>query len=131
MGLEPSDLAKVPAGVGRRELYGKVVSWHRDYGSVAIRVEYGGEPDGRYPEGYLKLLSRLPADLVADEADIDYVFLQVLSGLMEWSYHQTDPAGVKMAAYATAGVQARYRKGYHDTDFHANAGRSFLNDQSV
>ena len=57
---------------------------------------------------------------------MDFVFGQVIMGLMEWSYHQTDKDGVKLAAYAETAVRRRYPDFLMDPDYQTSCEQSFL-----
>jgi len=39
---------------------------------------------------------------------MDFIFREVLMGLMEWSCHDEDEFGIKMAAYAHFAINKKY-----------------------
>jgi hypothetical protein len=75
---------------------------------------------------FLRLLDNLPQPDKASQADMDFVFGEVIFGSMEWAYHDTDEEGVKMAAYAHFAVNAEYPKGFQDVRFRESRKSSRL-----
>lgn len=70
--------------------------------------------DDAYSKAYLDLVDALPSPKKATQEDMDFVFSAVISALMEWSYHETDEYGIKIAAYAHFALNKQYAKDFHD-----------------
>ena len=60
----------------------------------------GRSSDDPYVRCFFELVENLPDPEDASPEDIALVCIEVVSGLMEWAYHEEDRYGVKMAAYA-------------------------------
>ena len=45
---------------------------------------------------------------VASQQDMDFIFMEVITGLLEWSYYREDEFGIKMAAYAQFAINKKY-----------------------
>jgi hypothetical protein len=98
MGLLAGDLEEVPPKMTMRECYRRVYEWHKRHGSERIKAKYGR--DDAYSRTYAELLKSLPSPESASDADMAFVFGEVIYMLMEWAYHEEDDQGIKMAAYA-------------------------------
>jgi hypothetical protein len=59
----------------------------------------------------------LPPPSEATQTDMDFIFGEVISGLMEWSYGEEDENGIKIAEYAHLALKKQYIKGFHDEKF--------------
>ena len=103
MALNPGDLEKVPQTLSMRQCYERIHGWHRSDGVARLEQRYGG--NDAYAQSYRDLLSRLPAPAQATEADMAFVFNEVITNRMEWAYHQEDERGIKTAAYAHFALQ--------------------------
>ncbi|MEO0116832.1 MAG: hypothetical protein ABIK97_04725 [candidate division WOR-3 bacterium] len=112
MGLNPEDLAKVPKWMGEKECYKRIYDWHKKYGKRRIEEKHGF--DYAYSKAYLDFVDAIPSPSNATQEDMDFVFAEVIAGLMEWSYHEEDGNGIKMAAYAHFALNKKYPKGFHD-----------------
>lgn len=106
MGLLPGDLEKVPENFSRKDCYRRIYEWHKKFGRQKIKEKYKRE--NAYSKAYLDLLEKLPhPEDVSDEC-MDFIFGEVIYMLMEWSYHETDEYGIKMAAYAHFAINKKY-----------------------
>ena len=62
-------------------------------------------------------------------ADRDFIFGEVIYMLMEWSYHQEDGYGIKIAAYAHVALDKKYAGAIQNKDFNSNRSKSVLFDR--
>jgi hypothetical protein len=98
MGLSELDRLKVPKGLPIREYYKRIYEWYMKNKDKILNI--CKDPDSPYVSCYLELLNLLPDPSNASLEDIVLVCMEVMVGLMEWSYHKTDENGVKLGAYA-------------------------------
>ena len=124
MALNPGDLEKVPQGMSVRDCYERIYNWHKKYGETRLRERYGRDDD--YSKAYLDLLNRLTLPDKTTQNDMDFVFGEVISMLMEWSYHEEDGYGIKIAAYAHFALNKQYADGFHDKEFRKSREASEL-----
>jgi hypothetical protein len=124
MALNPGDLEKVPKGMSVKECYERIYNWHKKYGKTRVKERYGR--DDAYSEAYLDLLNILTSLDKATQNDMDFVFGEVISMLMEWSYHEEDEYGIKIAAYAHFALNKQYADGFHDEEFRKSREASEL-----
>ncbi len=104
------DFLRMPHGITVRECYGRIYVWHTVNG--AARVASIQRLDDGYIRDYRRLLGRLPVPELATAADMDFTFVQVIAGLMEWSYNTRDGHGIKIAAYAHYAINLEYGSGW-------------------
>ena len=123
MGLDRGDLEKVPKSLTVDEAYERIYVWHNKFGKQKLEQKKLSKP---YRESYLKLLGKIPSASKATQADKDFVFEQVISGLMEWAYHESDEHGIKTAAYAHFSLNRTYKNGFSNEEFRKSAGSSGL-----
>jgi hypothetical protein len=111
MGLNEGDLEKVPENFSIKECYERIYKWH-----MSLGLERISERDGirRLDEEYIlayrnliRALAQFPPDIASQE-DTDFIFREVIMGLMEWSYHKEDEFGIKMGAYAHFAINKKY-----------------------
>lgn len=100
MGLSPGDLEKVPNDLQLTEYYSRILRWHRTNKERIHEKMRKSHPEDPYIICYFELLEALPSSDIASAEDIAFVCTEVISGLMEWAYHEADSHGVKTAAYA-------------------------------
>jgi len=124
MGLNPGDLEKVPKEMSIKECYGRVYSWHKKYGKTKVEEKYGDNDVNS--RAYLDLINMLPSPNEVTQEDMDFVFGEVISKLMEWSYHEEDAYGIKIAAYAHFALNKQYDKGFGDEKFRKSRETSKL-----
>lgn len=124
MGLNPGDLEKVPKEMSVKECYERIYNWHKKYGKRKVKKRY--ERDNAYDKAYLGLVDVLPSANKASEEDMNFVFDNVISMLMEWSYHEEDEYGIKIAAYAHFAANKQYANGFYDREFRKSAEASRL-----
>ena len=124
MALNPGDLEKVPKEMSVKECYERIYNWHKKYGETRVREKY--EHDDAYSQAYLDLLNTLTLPDKATQNDMDFVFGEVISMLMEWSYHEEDEYGIKIAAYAHFALNKQYADGFHDEEFRKSREASEL-----
>ena len=115
MGLNPGDLRKVPKGMSVKECYERIYNWHKKHGKRRVKEKLGREDE--YVRAYLDLVDALPSPNKATQEDMDFVFGEVISNLMEWSYHEEDEYGIKIAAYAHFALNKQYPEGFKDEQF--------------
>jgi len=112
MGLYKGDLEKVPENLSVRDCYERIYRWHMKYGldevlkpdSIGRRVNAEDLLAYRDLWGYFHGFN--PG--VASQQDMDLIFMEVITGLLEWSYHREDEFGIKMAAYAQFAINKKY-----------------------
>jgi len=91
---------KALKGLTEMEGYRRIRLWHIN-NKRRIFEKYGyRKPDDPYVMCYQKLVDHLPDPKEATRADIAFLCIEVISGLMEWAYHEKDENGVKTSAYA-------------------------------
>jgi len=115
MGLNPGDLEKIPKEMSAKECYERIYNWHKKHGKRRVKEKYGRED--AYSRAYLNLVDALPSPNEATEEDMDFIFGEVISMLMEWSYHEEDEYGIKIGAYAHFALNKKYAKGFADEKF--------------
>jgi len=106
MGLYKGDLEKVPENFSIKDCYERIYRWHMSDG--LDRILKGRKVDRDYFASYAMLRFRLPPPGSVSQEDMDFIFREVLMGLMEWSYHEEDEFGIKMAAYAEFAINRKY-----------------------
>jgi len=100
MGLLKGDLEKVPKGLSPEEYYGRIYDWHKkNQRNIFAKLSKRNKEDP-YILCYQELMEVLPQPKSVTNEDIAFVCREVISGLMEWAYHEKDAYGVKTAAYA-------------------------------
>jgi len=124
MGLNPRDLEKVPKGMSVKECYERIFNWHKKYGKKRIMEKHG--LNDAYVRAYLNLVDALPLPSEATQGDMDFVFGEVISMLMEWAYHEEDEYGIKIAAYAHFALDRQYAHGFFDEEFRKSRETSKL-----
>ena len=111
MGLNEGDLEKILDNFSIKECYERIYKWHMSYGLERIlernELRRLDEKD-ILAYRYLRFtLALFPPDNVSQE-DMDFIFREVIMGLMEWSYHKEDEFGIKMGAYAHFAINKKY-----------------------
>jgi len=127
MGLNVGDLEKVPKGMSVNECYERIFNWHKKHGKRRVKEKYGR--DDAYNRAYLDLVDALPSPSEATREDMDFVFGEIISMLMEWSYHEEDKYGIKIAAYAHFALNKQYANGFHDDKFKKSRKTSVFFDK--
>jgi len=111
MGLNEGDLEKIPDNFRIEECYERIYKWHMSYGLERISERDGiRRLDEEYILAYRNLrlaLAQFPPGIASQE-DMDFIFREVIMGLMEWSYHKEDELGIKMGAYAHFALNKKY-----------------------
>jgi hypothetical protein len=92
------------------ECYERIYVWHKQYGSTKLLKARPGNEKNIYDDRYRELLKALPSPLSAKSEDVDLVIKEVLTGHMEWSFHQIDAQGNKMFQYAERAARLKYNK---------------------
>jgi len=104
MGLYKGELEKVQENFGERDCYERIYKWYMSYrlDRVLKRDKIGRKIDVQDILAYRNLRHALAifSPDIASQEDMDFIFREVIAGLMEWSYHEEDEFGIKMAAYA-------------------------------
>ena len=118
------DFLRMPRGITVRGCYGRIYAWHTVNGAERI-ASIPGLDEG-YIRDYRRLLRRLPVPELATDADMDFVFVQVIARLMEWSYNIRDGHGIKIAAYAHYAVNLEYGSGWGNGRLRENIKASAL-----
>ncbi len=97
MGLGRDD--KKPQNISLKEAYGKIRYWYQD------NIDFLLQRDDEYSQKSLMLVKALPSANAVTNQEIRAVLVEVISGLLEWAYHQSDD-NYKMAAYAHAALES-------------------------
>jgi hypothetical protein len=117
MGLLTEELEKVPKNFTRRDCYRRIYEWHKKFGEQRIKEKY--QREDAYSRAYGDLIKELPHPDEISEECMDFIFGEVIYMLMEWSYHEVDEFGIKIAAYAHFAINQKY-EGIHDEEFQKN-----------
>ena len=125
MTVEQEDIDKVPSNYRARDCYDRLFIYHKSQGKKILEESHGGDD---YNTLYFKLREEMPSSNNASEYDMDFIFGEVISGLMEWAYDKEDRNGIKTGAYAHYALRRRYDEGYSDEEFHDSRKKSSLND---
>lgn len=80
-----------------RVAHAKLYDWYRHHPRSIDKVYGRNDAYAKYSK---LLISKLPVPSRATAADMSYVAREVLTGLLEWSYHQYDQSGIAMHQYA-------------------------------
>jgi hypothetical protein len=94
MAMDSND--PLPLGISPAEAYARIRSW---YQANVVRVEARHDEYAKKSAAYIRGMKAAPSATEMQDA-----FTQVLTGLLEWAYHESD-GRYKMAAYASvAGI---------------------------
>jgi len=107
-----------------KDCYQRIYEWHKKYGKTKVKEIYSR--DDAYSKAYLDLVDALPSPDEATQADMDFVFGEVIFMLMEWSYHQEDEYGIKISTYAHFALEKQYVHGLYDDQFRESRKESML-----
>ena len=88
---------KIPNGIKPIEAYKKIRSWYQNNLSKLDGTTSSGQRS-------IRLIQNLPSADVIQPVEIKAVFREVISGKLEWAYHQSD-GEYKMSAYAKAALK--------------------------
>jgi hypothetical protein len=91
MGLNPGDEIGHPISID--DAYNRVKAWHQ----ANLAKLRGG--DEKYRKNSAALIRALPPRSTVTDIEIRAVFQEIIMGLLEWAYHESDGRH-KMAAYA-------------------------------
>lgn len=117
-GLTHEEINDVERCLSRSECYERIFLWLADW--IVTRESTDA------PAGVTLLLNEMPSPSGASEADMDFVFFEILAGQLDWAYLQPDNEGIKLAAYATAAINARYPGGLADPSLFQSRTKSEL-----
>ena len=94
-------LDKKPHGISIQEAYSSIRSWYQAYSEelASRRVDH------TYAQKSIALIRALPEGIQLSDIEMKAVFFEVICGLLEWGYHESD-GRYKMAAYAHAAIEA-------------------------
>jgi hypothetical protein len=99
MGLDSSDSR--PDGIAFGDAYTAIRSWYR----ANVGRFQADQKKGRYAMAAKKYIESMPEPASASRENMLDAFRRVLSGDLEWAYHESD-GHYKMAAYAHAACEA-------------------------
>ena len=111
MGLSNED--KTPDGISLREAYTKIKQWYKINTPLLTQDSSGILHTGglvtqrnysKYANAALDLVNSLPDENGLSEVEIRAILSEVISGKLEWAYHESD-GDFKMAAYAHAALK--------------------------
>ncbi|MFH1248766.1 MAG: hypothetical protein V1660_01295 [archaeon] len=103
MALEAGDLEMIPEDLTIEDCYESVHNWHRKNWKTAIREQ--SETDQKSLMEYLSYFDSLKPVMSANKEDMKRLFNEIISGLMQWSYHKKDKYNIKLGAYAEFALQ--------------------------
>lgn len=83
--------------LNRGDAYAAILTWYRS--NVQAMKQIYDRRD-KYSKLSKRLIGALPDPAEAADDDTKFVAREVLTGLLEWGYHQRDNAGVPMHMYA-------------------------------
>jgi hypothetical protein len=92
MGLSSADA--LPTGISPVDAYTKIRTWYQAH---LRNIESRGDDYAKRSTAYIRAM---PAPSVVSPQQMQDAFNQVLAGLLEWAYHESD-GFYKMAAYAS------------------------------
>ena len=116
MVLSQYDLDKIPRDMTLKDCYERIYQWHKKYSEQKIKDK---NADTEYKNAYLKFLNKIPDPNNASPENMNLVFDEVITMLLEWSYHEIDDYGIKIGAYAHRALEIQYGnyKGIDNQDF--------------
>lgn len=88
-----------PYNLSLHEYYNKIHKWHIN-NHEKIFEKFIRTRDTPYIKCYQSLIDALPVPTEATEEDIVLICREVISGLMEWAYHEKDENDIKISEYA-------------------------------
>jgi hypothetical protein len=94
------DRGCMPKDLSPRQYYARIYAWHKTNRNRIFDKLSNRRIDDPYVLCYEELVEVLPRPETATMEDIAFVCREVLSGLMEWAYHERDERGIETAAYA-------------------------------
>lgn len=126
MGLNNGDIEIVPSSMGEKDCYKRIYEWHKNAGKSKLKEMF--KSGDEYSNTYLSLLEEIPSPENATTGDMNFIFCQVISSYMEWSYHESDSFGIKNAAYAHYALNKQFPNGFHDENARESMMSSKLNE---
>jgi len=105
MGLVLGDLEKVPSDMTVQECYERIYNWFKKYGEIRIKYKH---LSNKYLIASLDLLNAIPSPAEATIDDMNFVFGEIKSSLLEWPFHEEDDYGIKIAAYAEFAIGKQF-----------------------
>ena len=97
MALNSSD--RRPTGISFADAYSAIREWYQ------ANIQLVEARPGDYARGSTALIRALPSAAELSTLELRAVFAEVISGYLEWGYHQSD-GRFKMGAYAHAALDA-------------------------
>jgi hypothetical protein len=97
MGLSSHD--ELPQGITMSDGYTKIREWYKK------NVDTISSREGDYAQRSARLIRALPSADAVSELEIRAIFQEVISGLLEWAYHEYD-GHFKMASYASGAIES-------------------------
>jgi len=91
---------KALRGLTTTECYRRIYNWHTNNKHRVLDKFSYRKRDDPYVLCYQRLVAHLPDPEEATREDVAFVCIEVISGLMEWAYHEKDENGVKTSTYA-------------------------------
>jgi hypothetical protein len=88
-----------PIGISLEDGYSRIREWYQS--NIQTAIARGDD----YGTRSANLIRALPAADATSDLEKRAIFQEVISGLLEWAYHESDGA-FKMYAYAKAAVEA-------------------------
>ena len=105
MELVLGDLEKVPSDMTVQECYERIYNWFKKY--FEIRIKYKDLPN-EHVIASSDLIIALPSPAEATIDDMNFVFGEIKSNLLEWPFHEEDDYGIKIAAYAEFAIGKQF-----------------------
>lgn len=93
MAINPSELKNIPNGTTPQTCYKRILEWHRKNGLQLIQEKL--KQHDQYKADYQTYIASLEINKFDPR-----LFKEQIMGLLEWAYHERDPYGIKLGAYA-------------------------------
>ena len=106
MGLVLGYLEKVPCDMTVQECYERIYNWFKKYGEIRIKLKY--KCDDPFIIASSNLIDALPSPAEATIDDMNFVFGEIKSHLLENSFHEEDEYGIKIGAYAEFAIGKQF-----------------------
>lgn len=100
MNLTSGSSDKALKGLTIIDCYRRIHDWHTGNNQRIMDKFSYRKPNDPYTICYQRLVTHLPDPEEATREDIVFVCIEVISGLMEWAYHEKDENGIKTSTYA-------------------------------
>jgi len=105
MELVLGDLEKVPSDMTVQECYERIYNWFKKYGEIRIKYKH---LSNKYLIASLDLIIALPSPAEATIDDMNFVFGEIIKGLLSKYFDEEDEYGIKIGAYAEFAIGKQF-----------------------